>query len=220
MPVLEFFKWLQATQFATAFRESALVYPIVMTGHLTGMGLFGGMIAMTDMRLLGWAMRGSSITEVVEQFRVWKRIGFVLVVGCGAMLLAAKAELYYHNPFYWTKMTLLALVGVHALVFHKSVYGNTAALDRAAKIPRVAKVAACISLFLWVGLVSMGRSIASGSFRKALRRCTRRADRMTDSRARRRRQFGRHAPPDFHRQNHAKSRLYPAFYHAMGSCVL
>ena len=160
MPVLEFFKWLQATQFATAFRESALVYPIVMTGHLTGMGLFGGMIAMTDMRLLGWAMRGSSITEVVEQFRVWKRIGFVLVVGCGAMLLAAKAELYYHNPFYWTKMTLLALVGVHALVFHKSVYGNTAALDRAAKIPRVAKVAACISLFLWVGLVSMGRSIA------------------------------------------------------------
>jgi len=82
------------------------------------------------------------------------------VVGCGLMLLCAKAELYYHNPFYWTKMTLLILVGVHALVFHRSVYGNTAALDRAAKIPRVAKLAACISLLLWVGLVSAGRSIA------------------------------------------------------------
>jgi uncharacterized membrane protein len=76
------------------------------------------------------------------------------------MLLAAKAELYYHNPFYWTKMTLLALVGVHALVFHRSVYGNTAALDSAPKVPRIAKVAACISLLLWVGLVSAGRSIA------------------------------------------------------------
>jgi uncharacterized membrane protein len=75
-------------------------------------------------------------------------------------LLAAKAEFYYHNPFYWTKMSLLALVGVHALVFHRSVYGNTEALDRAPRIPRVAKVAACISLLLWLGLVTAGRSIA------------------------------------------------------------
>jgi uncharacterized membrane protein len=133
---------------------------VVLIGHLTGMGLFGGMIAITDMRLLGWTMRSSSITDVVDQMRVWKRIGFVLVVGCGLMLLSAKAELYYHNPFYWTKMTLLALVGVHALVFHRSVYGNTAVLDSAPQIPRVAKVAACISLFLWIGLVTAGRSIA------------------------------------------------------------
>jgi uncharacterized membrane protein len=144
----------------TWLRESGLAYPIVMSLHLTGMGLFGGMIAITDMRLLGWVMKGSSITDVVDQLRIWKQIGFVLVVGCGLMLLGAKAELYYHNPFYWTKMTLLALVGVHALVFHRSVYGNTAALDSAPKIPRVAKVAACISLVLWVGLVSAGRSIA------------------------------------------------------------
>jgi peptidoglycan/LPS O-acetylase OafA/YrhL len=158
--ILEIFQWVQWTRFATALRESELAYPLVMTGHLTGMGLFGGMIAMTDLRLLGWAMTGMSITDVVEQFRPWKRIGFVLVVGCGLSLLAAKAEFYYHNPFYWTKMTLLALVGVHAIVFHRSVYGNTKALDSAPKIPRIAKIAACISLLLWLGLVAAGRSIA------------------------------------------------------------
>jgi uncharacterized membrane protein len=160
MSILELFRWVQYTEFITAFRESALLYPIVMTAHLTGMALFGGMIALTDMRLLGWAMRDASITDVVDQLRVWKRAGFVLVVVCGLMLVSAKAELYYHNPFYWTKMTLLALVGVHALVFHRSVYGNTAALDRAPRVPRIAKVAAFISLLLWVGLVSAGRSIA------------------------------------------------------------
>src|ERR1700684_4437276 len=146
MSVLDFFRWLQDTQIASAFRASALVYPIVLTGHLTGMGLFGGMIAITDMRLLGWAMRNSSITDVVQQLRIWKQIGFVMVVGCGSMLLAAKAELYYYNPFYWTKMTLLLLVAVHALVFHRSVYGNTAALDSAPKVPRGAKVGAGFSL--------------------------------------------------------------------------
>src|SRR5580658_1988988 len=138
MSVLEIFRWVQYTEFATAFRESGLVYPIVMTGHLTGMALFGGMIAITDMRLLGWAMRGSSITDVVDQLRIWKQIGFVLVVGCGAMLLGSKAEMYYYNPFYWTKMSLLLLVGVHALAF-RSVYGNTAALDNAPRIPGKAK---------------------------------------------------------------------------------
>ena len=159
MAILEIFRWVQDTAPMTALRESALVYPIVMTGHLTGMGLFGGMIAITDMRLLGWAMRDTSITDVVKQLRVWKQIGFVLVVGCGAMLLCSKAEMYYYNPFYWAKMTLLCLVGVHALAF-RSVYGNTAALDSAPKIPVKAKVAACLSLLIWVGLVTMGRSIA------------------------------------------------------------
>jgi uncharacterized membrane protein len=158
--ILEIFQWVQWTPFATALRESGLAYPLVMTGHLSGMGLFGGMIAITDLRLLGWAMKSSSITDVVEQLRPWKRFGFVLVVGCGLSLLAAKAEFYYYNPFYWTKMTLLALVGVHAMVFHRSVYGNTKALDSATEIPLIAKVAACISLLLWLGLVTAGRSIA------------------------------------------------------------
>jgi hypothetical protein len=159
MSILELFRWIQATAVMTAFRESGLVYPITMTGHLVGMGLFGGMIAITDLRLLGWAMKGSSITDVVEQLRIWKRIGFVLVVGCGIFLLGSKAELYYYNPFYWAKMSLLLLVGVHALAF-RSVYGNTAALDSASKIPGKAKLAASLSLLIWIGLVTMGRSIA------------------------------------------------------------
>lgn len=159
MSILEIFRWVQDTALMTGFRESALLYPIVMTGHLTGMALFGGMIAITDMRLLGLAMRSTSITDVVDQLRIWKRIGFVLVVGCGAMLLGSKAELYYYNPFYWAKMSLLLLVGVHALAF-RSVYGNTAALDSAPRIPAKAKIAACLSLLIWIGLVTAGRSIA------------------------------------------------------------
>jgi hypothetical protein len=158
--LLELFRWIQSLGWVAAFRESSDVYPIVLIGHLTGMGLFGGMIAITDMRLLGWAMRTSSLTDVVEQLRPWKRVGFVVTVGCGLMLLAAKAELYYHNPFYWAKMTLLGLVGVHAIVFHRSVYGNTVAIDGAPRIPGVAKTAAWISLILWFGIVSAGRSIA------------------------------------------------------------
>ncbi len=159
MSIFPFFQWLQQTDFGTALRESALVYPTVMATHLSGMALFGGLIFMTDLRILGLAMRGTSVTDVVTQFRPWKRLGLVLVASCGIMLAWAKAEYYYQNPYFWAKMTLLTLVGVHALVFRKSVYNNTAELDRAPVMPTNAKVAACLSLALWIGLVSMGRMI-------------------------------------------------------------
>ncbi len=50
MSLESFGMWMQSADIATALRESALVYPIVMTGHLSGMALFGGMILMTDLR--------------------------------------------------------------------------------------------------------------------------------------------------------------------------
>ncbi len=49
---------------------------------------------------------------------------------------------------------------MHALVFHRSVYANTEAIDRAPAIPGVAKAAAVLSLVLWMGILSMGRWIA------------------------------------------------------------
>ena len=159
MSLLPLFQWIEHTDFSTAVRESALVYPTVMATHLSGMALFGGLIFITDLRILGIAMRGTPVSDVVNQFRPWKRAGLVLVAGCGIVLAWAKAEYDYHNPYFWAKLTLLTLVGVHAMVFRKSVYNNTAELDRAAVMPTNAKIAAWLSLALWIGLVSMGRLI-------------------------------------------------------------
>jgi hypothetical protein len=158
MSLLEVFQWIQSTRPAAALRGSGLTYPIIMTGHLTGMGLFGGMIAITDARLLGIAMRKYPIADVVNQLRLWKRIGGVLTISCGLMIWASKAEFYYHNPYLWAKWSLLTLVGVHALVF-RSVYSKPEALDAAPQVPVKAKVAAWMSLLLWLGLVTAGRLI-------------------------------------------------------------
>ena len=153
-------QWLQSADTATALRESALVYPIVMTGHLAGMALFGGMIFMTDMRLLGLAMKSYSITEVVKTLRPWKHLGITLVAGCGIFLAWAKAEKYLGNPYFQLKLTLLLLLIVHAVVFRRSVYKNTEELDRSPQVPGRAKAAAILSLVLWIGVVTCGRWIA------------------------------------------------------------
>jgi hypothetical protein len=158
-PLLSFAQWVQLTGFFSAIRISAQVYPIIMSTHLAGIALFGGMILITNLRLLGWIMPKRPIADVIDQLRVLKRIGFVIVATCGLLMLGSKAEEYYYNSFVWMKFSCLALVFIHGFVFRKSVYQNAAALDKAPKTPGVAKLAAVLSLFLWSCVVIAGRGI-------------------------------------------------------------
>ena len=137
----------------TALRESALVYPIIMTGHLTGMALFGGMICITDMRLLGWAMRDTPVKDVIDQLRVWKQIGFVH----GGRLRRHAAGI--ESGAVLLQPVLLDQNGVVA-PGRSSRAGVSQGVCESTAFPSRAKVAACLSLFIWVGLVTAGRSIA------------------------------------------------------------
>jgi hypothetical protein len=151
---------IQNIGFLTYIRESGYTYPVIMATHLASIAVFGGLILMTDLRLLGLAMTDVSVTDVVKQLRRWKQIGFVIMVTMGLLLGTSEMDKYYNNPYFLFKMFLLLMVGVHALVFHKSVYGNTQAIDKAPQIPAVAKTAAVLSLVLWIGIASAGRWIA------------------------------------------------------------
>jgi hypothetical protein len=150
---------IQSIGFLEAIRESALVYPVIMATHLACIAVFGGMILMTDMRLLGWAMTDRTVTEVVNQFRNWKRIGFCIMVTMGILLGASEAAKYSPNPFFWGKMASLVLVAIHAIVFKSRVYDNTAAIDAAPSLPGRAKLAGALSLLIWFSVLSNGRLI-------------------------------------------------------------
>jgi hypothetical protein len=151
---------IQSIDSLTAFSESVLAYPIVLSIHLTCIALFGGMILVTDLRLLGLTFKSLTITEVVTSLRPWKRVGGTIMIAMGLLLAACKAETYAPNPFFWTKMIVLGLIGVHALVFRPIVYSKTEELDQSPVIPTKAKVAAILSLVLWTTMFVMGRLIA------------------------------------------------------------
>ncbi len=159
MSLESFGEMLQSASVATALRESAIVYPIVMTGHLAGMALFGGLILMTDMRLLGLALTNYKVSEVVRGLRMWKHLGLTLTAGCGIFLAWAKAAQYLTNPYFHLKLTLFLLVILHAIAFRGSVYKNPEQFDDVPAIPQKAKTAAILSIVLWVGIVSAGRLI-------------------------------------------------------------
>lgn len=159
MSLFDFARWLQDRDWAQDFSGSAYAYPIVLATHLSCIAVFGGMILITQLRLLGWTLTSQSVTDVVTKLRPWKWFGFFLMITCGALLAGSEAVKYYPNPYFWTKMILLALLGVHALVFRRSVYRNTEELDRAPVMPGRAKLAAALSLILWTSVVCAGRLI-------------------------------------------------------------
>ena len=103
-------------------------------------------------------MKNREVAELLDRLRIPKWIGFALIATCGVLLFGAKAEEYYYNIFFRTKMIILALILIHGLLFRASVYRNGAVLD-AAGLTGTAKLAAALSLTLWVGMAMCGRGI-------------------------------------------------------------
>lgn len=153
-PLLEFAQWLQATDIPTALRLSTYVYPVILTLHLVGIAFFGGMIFLTNLRLLGASLRKIPASKVIQSLQIPKRVGFGIVATCGLLMASSKAEEYYYNWFFWTKMSLLALIAIHGLAFRKSVYHT-----QGEPLPSHARLAASLSLVLWTGVMIAGRGI-------------------------------------------------------------
>lgn len=151
---------IQSIGFLSAFSESVLAYPIVMSTHLTCIALFGGMILMTNLRLLGLTFKSVTITDMVTSLRPYKRVGGAVMIATGLLLATSEAEKYSPNPFFWTKMVILGLIGVHGMVFRPIIYNRTEELDESPVIPTKVKVAAILSLVLWTAMFTMGRLIA------------------------------------------------------------
>lgn len=152
-------QWLQSTDLGTSIRESSYVYPVILSSHLTGIAVFGGMLVMSDLRLLGFALTSLPISEVAGRFCFWKRVGLIWMIAFGFLLFSAKATKYFENPYFAMKVGLLLLTAVHALVFRGSVYSRTNEMDAAGVVPSRARLAAWLSLCLWAGILIAGRMI-------------------------------------------------------------
>jgi hypothetical protein len=145
--------WLQNTALLHWIRDSSYGYATMLSLHVAFFSLFSSLMVVTDLRLLGWAFRGVAITEIIDQLRVPKRIGLLFAATFGFLVFGIKAEEYYYNALFRTKLALFALVAVHALIFRPRVYNNSN--PRAS----VGRLAAGLSLLLWLSIVAAGRGI-------------------------------------------------------------
>lgn len=156
--LLTLLQWIQNTGIFVYLRSSAYLYPVILALHLAAISAFGGMVVFTDLCLLSWNPPQISAVAVIDGLRVPKRVGFLIAAIFGFLLFCCKAEQYYYNIFFRTKLLLFALVAVHALLFRNRVYKHRGEMPRGGTGLR-ARLAALVSLLLWAGILTAGRAI-------------------------------------------------------------
>jgi uncharacterized membrane protein len=157
--MLAFCRWLEHTAVGASIRESLWLFPAIETVHLLGMAMLLGTVAAYDLRLLGCVMRQRRVSDLSRRLLPWCWLGFALQVVTGTLLFSSEAVKIYTNPAFRLKMLLILLSGVQALVFQRLTYRNVSTWDADAPTPASAKLAGCLSLLLWTGVVAAGRFI-------------------------------------------------------------
>lgn len=155
-----FCQWVSSTSVGTAIHVSSWLFPAVETVHLLAMILLVGAIGTFDLRLLGFLMPRQSVSELAGRLLPCAWAGFAVQVVTGTLLFASDApQKYYDNPALVIKLLLIFLAGVNVLVFHATVYRRVATWHDARATPIGARLAGCVSLLLWAGVVAAGRWI-------------------------------------------------------------
>ncbi|HVB86346.1 MAG TPA: DUF6644 family protein [Candidatus Dormibacteraeota bacterium] len=159
MPIDTFLKSVEATGFATTIRDSIWMFPIIESIHVISFTLVVGTIAIIDLRLLGLASVRRSFRRMSSDILKWTWAAFALAVVTGLMMFSTNARVYYHNPFFRTKMILLVFAGLNMLVFELTAGRTIQHWDSAPSAPRAGKAVAVLSLAIWIGIIFMGRII-------------------------------------------------------------
>jgi len=150
---------LESAPLAVAMRHELWLYPIVEIVHITGFVVLVGSIVVLDLRLLGLS-RSISARELSRHVLPWTLGALIVIVPSGLLMFMAHASDFVANRAFQLKLSLLALAGVNALLFHTSRHGKYSQWDRDAAPPAAVKVHAAVSLVIWGGVLACGRLLA------------------------------------------------------------
>jgi hypothetical protein len=159
--ILDILKSIEATRVGTAVRDSDWLFPFIECVHMLGIVALVGTSILLDLRLLGrGVLRDRPASEVAARALpvLWGSFGVMFLTG--VLMFMSEAERCYETTSFKVKMALLLAVGLNAIVFQLGPYRKIARWENAAVAPRSARVAAWVSLTLWVCIVIAGRGIA------------------------------------------------------------
>ena len=161
MSLLEICQWLQDTHFSTSIRESILAFPVIEGLHLLGISVSAGLIAISDLRMMGMILKKESASDVFHQLIPWTTAGFAMMIITGTLLFISEPVKCYTNISFRFKVLFLFVAGINVLIFHSSkVYREMHSWEWAEKPPRAAKLAGWISLISWGIVIIVGRTTA------------------------------------------------------------
>ena len=153
--------WIGQTQLSQQIQIIPWVIPLVQTIHILAIAAVVGSMGMLDLRVLGIAARGQSLPNVRKRLLPWMWRALIVLFVTGSILVIGEPGRSLNNPIFQLKMLLLLIAIATTLLFTRSLRSADPAGDKA-RAPAFAKLAAIVSLVLWISIVFAGRWIAYG----------------------------------------------------------
>lgn len=138
----------------TAFeslRTHAYAYPLLEVGHILGMSVLLGNLALLELRVWGVA-RELPMLPLARLTLVLMGCGFVLAATTGFLMFISQPFEWISNRAFLLKLTLLSLAAANAAWFH--VRNSLEKMDRTARLQTLA------SALIWMAVVVCGRWMA------------------------------------------------------------
>lgn len=137
--------------------ESSWIFPGLESLHVVAIALVVGSILFVDLRLLGLSWRRDDVADVAAGLLPVTWAGFGLAVLSGVLMFGSSAVRYSGNPLFLAKLALLACAGLNMLLFHRFSFRTVAQWRRRLPTPIGARVAAALSIGLWLAILVCGR---------------------------------------------------------------
>jgi hypothetical protein len=150
---------IEYSSFGISIAESLWAFPLIESFHVMALVTVFGTIMIMDLRLLGVASNKVPVTAMSSDTLKWTWIGFVIAAITGSLLFISKASTYMVNPYFLTKMGLMAAAGLNMVIFHFVTYKSVNEWNTSGTLPTGAKLAGVLSLIFWLIIVFCGRAI-------------------------------------------------------------
>jgi hypothetical protein len=151
--------WLENTTLAESIAQSDWAFPVIETLHVIALALVIGTVCVVDLRILGWASVKRPYRELAREVLPWTWAAFCLSAITGSLMFISDASEYSQNTAFRVKLALLLLAGINALVFEWIIARGAPQWGRGVSAPWPGKIAAALSLTLWISIVFFGRRI-------------------------------------------------------------
>src|SRR5579863_4146596 len=116
MSLFEICSWLQETPFSVSIRESILAFPVIEGMHLLGISVSAGLIAISDLRMMGLILKKESASDVFHQLIPWISAGFVMMIITGSLLFVSEPIKCYTNLSFRFNVLFLFIAGINILI--------------------------------------------------------------------------------------------------------
>jgi len=153
--LLPIFKWFDKSWIGTFIADSRWLFPAVEAVHIVALCLLFGALLMLNLRLLGFSLTEKPVRQLAKELAPWVFCSLVIILTTGVLLFSSEALKSYASVPFQVKMLFLFA----AMIFHYTVYRRITRSDDAHISPAWGKVAAIVSILLWLGVGIGGRGI-------------------------------------------------------------